>query len=326
MNTVKRILAALLAAAVCFTAAVRLPLPDRRAADRAGETPPAAISRLFREAEYIVLCTCVSTEGADTESPSSRFRTDEFLEGESSGPYVFNLPVAAVKGELYLVYLDESASDGEAGAKLLTDAPIPVENGRAEFEGTTCSIDSIRRDIERQRAILTVPAQSFYYAELAALARACDEIVIGRVLTVGEPTVTVCRSVEKGEVTLSSQEQIFVEIKAENAFWGSPAYGDRITVVISAYDARPVINANDLTARISDIRPAAAPKAGNVYLFFLIKSEDEKSPYYFTVNPYEGFVRLIGNNVVTPYYNDALSEIGDLRVFADKLRAVFDEE
>lgn len=323
----KRIFAAVLAAAVIFVAAVRLPLPDRRAADRAEETPPAALSRLFREADHIILCTCVSAEGADTETPTSRFRAEEFLEGEDKILYLFYLPVAAVKAKRFLVYLEDTVKeDGSSGIKLMTDAPLPVENGRVEFEDSVCSVESIRRDIERQRKILTVPAQSFYYSGLEGLARACDEIVIGRVLTVGEPTVTPCRSVEKGEVTLFNQEQVFADIKVENGFYGSMRYGDRISVVVSPYDARPVINANDLSPRVFDSLPAASPKAGNVYLFFLIKSEDEKSLYYFTVNPYEGFVRVIGNNVVSPYYNEALSDIGDLRVFAEKLRAILNDE
>ncbi|MBO4562821.1 MAG: hypothetical protein J5772_04335 [Clostridia bacterium] len=322
MGAFKKILAALLAALLLCAAAVSLPLPDRIAASKTEEIPPAAISHLYREAEMILIGACMRVSQSDDGASFARFSVSRVLDGAENVGAMISLPVNAEPGEQYLLYLKRG--DGSEGAplfRLLTEEPIHVENGRISFEGESCSIDSVERDIVRQSKILTVPAQSFFYNDLSGLAEACDEIIIARVLSVSEPTETVCRSTLKGESTLATLEQVFLKIRVENGLGGGLKYGQKLNVVLSPYYVRPVINATDLSVKTVAAPPETYPAVGSAYIFFLLKSEDTRSDRYFTVNPYQGYVLLFGNSMIRPYYNTALKEMNDLRIFAQRLRA-----
>ena len=326
MNTAKKIIAAVLGLIIVFAAAVELPLPDRRASKRGEETPPAALSLLYRDAERILLCSCIRVETAEDGEPRPRFRIDEVLEGPEPDSRFFSFACAAAAGAQYLLYLktpEPTEEEQKPSPVIMTGAPIPVEDGRLIWENRAYSVDSVRRDIARQRAILTVPSQSFYYDDLDSLALACDQIVIARVLSVGDPVETVCRSVEKGESTLSTVEQIFVRIKVENGFYGGLPYGTRLTVAISPDYSRPVINATDLTPVSFPTGPTARPTPGSVYIFFLLENEDPRSEVYFPVNPYEGCVLLLENNIIHSYYNNAFLDIYDLKLFSRRLQEIF---
>lgn len=314
----KRILAVILFALMIAAAAVRLPAAEP-AQNGADEIPPASVSRLYRESDRILLATCTRVTEDEEGNISSRFIAEEALEGEAAENEIIILPVSASQGARYLLYL-KSEDGGEAAAA----EPFAVEDDSIICENEPCTIESIRADIERQRRILTVPAESLYYGSLEGLAAACDEIVVARVLSVSEPTETVCRAEGKGESTLATLEQVFLRIKIENGLFGSLRYGDKLSVVLSPYSSRPVINASTLTPKTVGAPPASYPKAGSVYIFFLERSEDSKSDYYFTVNPYEGYVMLLGNTITHPYYNEAFREINDLRKFSELLRAAME--
>lgn len=326
MRALKRIAAVLMLLLILFAVSVGLPLPDDRSDPNETELPPASVSLLYRDAEKIVISTCMRTANPDAGRPLATFRVDEVLDGAAEAGSTFDIAAEAQLGGRYLFYLAPGEEDGE-DYRIMTGQPVPVNGGTAEFENAVCSIESIKRDIEEQRKILTVPSQSFFYGEFSALANACDEIVAARVLSVSEPTDIPCRSVGGGESTFSTQKQVFIRIKVENGFFGGLRYGDKLDVVLSPYNGRPVINATDLTPKIVDAHSAHGPKAGSRYVFFLLRSEDVKSDYYFMVNPYEGYVALSGNAISHPYYNEAFSEINDLRVFSDRLRdALFPPE
>lgn len=326
MAAVKKILAAVLGALMVFGAAVALPLPDRIAESKTEELPPASVSRLYREAELILIATCMRTGQTEDGAPAARFSVDRVLDGSEKAGVMISLVASASPGVQYLLYVRHSGEETGPAYRLVTAEPIPVDAGRIAYEGETCSIESIENDIKRQSSILTVPAQSFFYGELGSLASACDEIVVARVLSVSGPTETVCRSTMGGESTLATLDQVFLRIRVENGLYGALRYGDKLNVVLSPYYVRPVINATDLTAKTVGAPPERYPTAGNVYVFFLLRSEDPRSDRYFTVNPYEGYVRLVGGNVIRPYYNTAMRDMNDLSLFSRRLKAALGAE
>ncbi len=319
MRYVKAALAGLMAFAVLFAAAVKLPLPDMRASSLVPTPPPAAISRLWREAERIVIAVCMRVRQNEYGVSTARFRVDGSIEGGDEPGDVITLPCEATPGVRYLLYIAGAEQDGEI--KLLGGKPIPVEGANALYEGELFSMEGLIKDIERQRSILTVPSQSFFYGSIDALDMACDEIVVARVISASEPVETLCRSAEGGESTLITAEEVFLRIKVENALMGRLKYGDMLSVVIEPYNIRPVVNAVALAPKTVPTPPEAAPQEGGVYLFFLIRSIDKKADFYFTVNPYEGYARLLGSALLHPYYNIALRETNDLTHFVSRLAA-----
>lgn len=323
MRLAKRILALLLMALAVFIVCVDLPLPDLSARGTGEEPPPAAISRLYRESDVIAIGVCLHRSDANEALEPSRFMIRRVLDGAAEEGAIMELNAAAEPGSLYLLYMDE----GEQGEKELLSEPIPVEGESALFENELVSIASIENDIERQRRIITVPAQSFYYGNLKELASACDEIIVGKVVSVSEPTMTECRAESKGESTYFTVEQVFLRVRVQNGLFGSLRYGEKLDVVLTPYSAASVISATDLTPKTVDPPPASYPKEGSSCIFFLIRSLDKKSSLYFTVNPYEGSVLLIGNTVYHAHYNEAFREINDLRRFsADLKTALYGEE
>lgn len=317
----KAALAGLTAFAVLFAAAVKLPLPDMRAAALVPTPPPAAISRLWREAERIVTADCMRVTPGDDGGVSARFRVDGSIEGGDEPGDVITLPCEATPGARYLLYLAGGEGEEADPLRLLTGRPIPVEGANALYEGEFFSLEGLEKDVERQRSILTVPSQTFFYGSIEALDQACDEIVVARVVSAGEPVDTLCRSAEGGESTLITAEQVFLRVKVENALMGGLKYGDILSVVIEPYNIRPVVNAVNLAPKTVPTPPEETPQEGGVYLFFLIRSVDKKADFYFTVNPYEGYAKLLGSALLHPYYNIALRETNDLPHFVSRLAA-----
>ena len=318
MKKSKKILAAILALLILVSVSVQLPLPETADRDNSSELPPASVSILYREAEKILVCTCIRTTEEEEEPTVSRFSVDSVLDGAAEAGQTFELNEHAELGAEYLVYLakpSEQPEEGGSAERLVTEL-IPIENGRIFYRGETCSIESVERDIKIQRKILTVPSQSFFYDSF-------ERLVTARVLSVSEPIETQCRSVDGGESTLSTQEQMFASISVLNGLYGELKCGEKLKVVISPYNARPVINETDLTTKTVEAPPTTGPKEGSVYIFFLLRSEDAKSDYYFTVNPYEGYVLFVGNTITRPYYNDAIRDINDIKRFSVKLKEVF---
>lgn len=325
MRIFKRMLLGLLAAAMLLGVAFYLPLPNRPSEARRGDQPVAAISIMYRDAELVLLAACMRVTQTDEGLPNARFTVDEVLAGKAEAGDVLSVPMNADPGKQYLLYLKTDPESG-GGYVPVSDSAVTVEEGTAYLEGRSCTLESIREDMERQNSILTVPAQKFFYNDFPSLAAACDEIVVARVLSVSEPTDTVCRSARRGESVVSTLEQVFMRVRVENGLYGSFKSGDKLSVVLEPYYVRPVINATDLSVKTVSAPPESLPQVGRSYIFFLLRSEDVKSDIYFTVNPYEGYVLLIGNTVRRPYYNTAMSEMNDLRIFAERLRALKNDE
>ena len=320
MRVLKRIFIGLLAAAMLLGIALYLPLPDRPNEAKREDPPVAAISIMYRDAELVLLAGCMRITQNDEGLPFARFTVDEVLAGHAEEGEVLSIPMSAEPGKQYLLYLKK---DAESGAYMpVSESTVTVEDGMAYLEGRSCTLESIRDDMERQKRILTVPAQKFFYNELPSLIEACDEIVVAKVLSVSEPTATVCRSGRKGESIVNTLEQVFMRVRIENGLYGSFRSGDKLSVVLEPYYVRPVINATDLSVKTVEAPPESLPQVGRTYIFFLLRSDDVKSDIYFTVNPYEGYVLLIGNTVRRPYYNSAMGEINDLRMFAERLREI----
>lgn len=324
MKTVKYFLFALLAIAVFLTAAVDTSLRSAAEDKNASASPPSSMSVLYREAKGILLATCMRISADHLERTVSRFHIDRVLEGNYNEGDTVSVIADSVAGQKYILYITDSSSPDQQELSLITETPIPVsESGFISYDGASFSLESLSADIERQKRILTIPSSYYYYSSFETLASACDEIIIGRVVNVSEPVDTLCRSGINGESTLSTLSIITVTVKVENGFYGSLSYGERLSLALSPQNSISIINAADLNPMTAEAPSFITPLQGNTYIFFLKKSEDLKRKDYFTVNPYEGSVLLIGDNMIHPFYNEALSGINSLQAFSKRMNEVF---
>jgi len=321
VSKAKRLLSFLLVVLFAMSltfASVKIAAPAT-AAVLANAEPAPSIHRSYREASSIVLATCTLSYRASSGGQMSRFRVDTAYAGALSEGDEFSLASRAVVGQSYLLYLGEGGganyAEDETGFVCVTDELITVRDGIASLGGVNYSLSAIMEDLASQREVLNVPAQSFYYNNLEDLFTACDDIVIAAVTKVEGPVPTLCRSDEKGESVISTTEQTFVSATVLNGLGGVHSYGDNIKAVFSPARKLSIINATNLEAVSFGSEPAA-PKEGEVYIFFLLRSKDAKSDYCFAVNPYQGCVLLEGDDVVRPYYNTALQGISSLEDFA----------
>ena len=320
MRTVKRLLSyvliVFLAMGLTF-ASVKIAAPG--AAVSANAEPGPSIHRSYREASSIVLATCTASYSSASGAATSRFVVDTSYAGSLAAGDAFTLESRAVIGQSYLLYLGEGGgadyAEDEAGFVCITDELISVRDGIASLGGVSYSLSAIIEDLDRQSEVLTIPAQSFYYNTFEELFAACDDILLCRVASVEGPVSTPCRSDEKGESVISTTEQTFVTLTVLNSFGGVHNYGDSVTVALSPARTQSVINATDLTT-VSFGTPLIMPEAGEIMIFFLQRSADAKSDCRFAVNPYQGFVRLVDDRIIHPYYNSALDGIEELNDFA----------
>lgn len=327
MRVIKRLLAALIAGCFALGLTLAAVTVTEHEVNAASVTPSEVPSmrRSYRDASCVVLATCLSSYKTPGGSENSLFKVDTVYDGDLSEGKLINISAYAVEGQSYLLYLREGGganyAEDEASFSSVTEGLIPVRDGVAELGGTEYSLSSIIADLEEQRSVIWVPAQSYYYNNAEELISACDDIVICRVTAVTSPTPMLCRSEERGESVTSTIEQTFVTLKVENSFGGIYSYGDKLTVALAPTHAQSVINATDLAAVSFDASPDM-PKAGQEYVFFLLRSADAKSELHFAVNPYQGFIRLNGDALGVRGYNTALAGYPTLGSFAELINEI----
>lgn len=293
---------------------VSISIPQRDSGDEA--VPPASMSLLYRESEKILVATCMRQIKGENGEIISRFRVDEVIDGSSNEGDLLSVTVEASPEKQYLLYLTEHVNGEVTEYSILTQHPISVSEGSFIYEGVKLTVEALSKDIERQRKIITIPSQIYFYNSLDSLREACDEILIGRVISVSEPTETVCRSEMKGESIISTNNMVFVRVLVENDFSGNYFYGNVITVVLPPHNLIPILNETDLSPMTGDAPRFISPSSGKSYIFFLIKSDDKKRSDYFTVNPYEGYSLLLKNSIASPYYNEAMRGISNIVDFS----------
>lgn len=308
---------------ILFFSSVLIPLPKKSEKKMPSfSLPPASLSVLYREADAIVIASCIHKNLDENGKNVSRFSVIESIDGKLKEGDTFSLYSDASTALDYLLYLAETNEYDQSGYSLLTSSPIPVNEGLASYEGTVFSLENVIDDIENQRMKVTVPSKVYYYGSIASLASSCDEIVIGKVLGHSEKIPTYCRSETKDEVVMSTLDMVFLNVVVENCFSGDLSYGDCIRIIFPPHDSIPVIKETDLRSMTAEAPAFLIPETGMNCIFFLNKSQDKKSSDYFTVNSYEGYCLLIGDGIICPSYNQAMKDVEDLNEFSEILSMI----
>ena len=102
-----------------------------------------------------------------------------------------------------------------------------------------------------------------------------------------------------------------------NSLGGGLRSGEKITITQVDNMHRNVINASSLKAVGGGDTAWELPVNGDVCLFFVIKSPDDKVNFFFPVNPYQGYVKIRSDGGLNSYskLNPAIAENFTLLMF-----------
>lgn len=249
----------------------------------------------FRSASLIVEAECVG-EATYGGNAVSLFRVLDVFAGDAESSETIYVSTEYNVGERCILFLaDENKGEFSYG-KIY----VPVENGVMQSSGSTVrmsdgrnvQISSIKREIAAMKSELFIPNEYMFYSNMNELLVGCNEYFIGRVDSVSSYMPTLCRSGERGEMIRSERNSLRIGVTVLNSLGGGLRSGEKITITQVDNMHRNVINASTLKAVGGGDNAWELPVNGDVCLFFVIKSPDDKVNFFFPVNPYQGYVKI----------------------------------
>jgi len=169
-------------------------------------------------------------------------------------------------------------------------------------------------------AMISAPSGFYYYDEIATLAKAADDIFIGRVDKAPALEDTQFRSHESGTTVEHTLPASVAEITAYGGIKGALKYGDKVELINAPAMNADVVNAATLTAEPYTEGQAPMLEEGGIYLFFTIKGPDAKQHYSFMVNPMQGFVPVSGDALSARTGNRAFNAVKSLDAAVNSIR------
>ena len=316
------ILLTVLLAALLFTGGdaffPHTPLPIEK---YAAELAPFRI--VYRNAALIVQAACIAShEDADEQGGAfCDYEITFVYAGKAGVNDIIHVRGSGKEGTEKLLYLipEENADQNEIQYYQL------CENGEFSINGDMIILSSgvllpaevLKADIRAQQKIKRIPSQYMYYSRFDPLVRDCDEILIVRAQSVSEYVITKCRSSVKGESVEKNCPVAEAEFTVLNGLASSRVYGEKLTVTLVGEMRDYVIDNENLTAVPKQDVKALEP--GGIYLLFINHGEDAKEENYFLINPYQGYLRIEGDELHNCAINAALDGIRTLKAFTDRL-------
>ncbi len=317
------LIAALLLACACSSFTGAKPADERVWSDA---------QRIYRSASLVVLGECVRIHLNEDGAACYDLTVREVLAGGAEAGDLIHCTDGGMKeNQTYLLYLagtDATVyySEDSSSYRLLTEDPLPVsEDGEVAFPGARLSLDDIRANIREQNEIVSSPSEIYYYKDLEALVKACDEIFIGRIADVPALSDTRFRSDSAGATIENTLPANVLQVEVYGSLKGTLRYGESIPVVYCPALCDKMTDAATLKPLTYGANDATAPEKDGIYLFFLLASPDLKQSMYFAVNPIQGFAALDAEDRVhVTYLNRALSGYYSLDALVRDIRGVID--
>lgn len=217
---------------------------------------------------------------------------------------------AMQQGEQYLLFLSEGEdvhyAEDTLGYEVLSDTLMPIQDNEALLDGKRLSLDTLRKELEELGSIINAPAPVYYYDTVAGLAEAADEIFIGRVAAISPMENRDFSIRHGGSVEKVQYDAEIATVETYGAIKGAFSYGQRIELLLSPNRIVGMLDATTLQPMNYSAGDAARLQENGIYLFFLINGPDSKQPYFFTVNPIQGFASYVGEDIYANGYNKPL--------------------
>ena len=230
-------------------------------------------------------------------------------------------------GESYLLFLQEGPDvnySEDTSGYTLDGQPRQIVDNEVIWDGKRLSLQEFQSEIQQLGSIISAPAPVYYYDSLNGLAAAADNVFIGRVQSLPQAEDMAFSIRNGGTVEKLQYSSSIATIEVYGVMKGALSYGDTLQMVMSPGRVDSTLDSSTLTHM--DFTAGQTPflQQGGVYVFFLIKGPDVKQPYFFPVNPVQGYVALIGDTLHVCKANAPLQGYIKLPALADAIQRVQD--
>jgi len=277
----------------------------------------------YRNANLIVSGSCAGSHINSSGETCYDLSVTTVYAGDAAAGDTIHVPDPMNKGEKYLLFLEEGQdvnySEDTAGYSL-EGAPKQIVDNEVIWDGKRLSLQEFRQEIQQLASVISAPAPVYYYDSLAGLAAAADDILIGRVQNLPGIKDLNFSIRNSGTVEKSQYAASVVTIEVYGVMKGALSYGDTLQMVFSPDRVGSMLDAATLTHMETTADQTPFLQQGGVYVFFLAKGPDAKQPYYFPVNPVQGYVSLIGDALHVCSANAPLQSYQKLPALADALQ------
>lgn len=267
----------------------------------------------YRDASLVVRGTClqrhIDAEGRDCYDLSIR---SVFAGSAQSGDMIHCISPMK-EGQEYLLYLAEGEdvfhTEDMQDYVLVSGAPLEISDGQVAYNGQQIQLSALLQDMAALDAMITTPANIYYYDTLGALALAADDIFIGKVEQVPALQEMQLRSQGNGATVERTLPVSVVEVTAYGSIKGAHNYGDKVSLVYCPGLNADMVSAATLAAESFTAAQAPGLRAEGIYLFFTIDGPDGKQDYSFPINPMQGFVSLQADHLSPSRANRAMTGV-----------------
>ena len=282
----------------------------------------------YRNASLIVTGSCIQQHINAQGLSCYDLLISDILAGDAASGDVIHCTAGPMEeGKQYLLYLGQDAQDVNhaedmAGYTLLSTTPIPIVDSDVIWNGSRFPLATLKEDIVKLSTIISAPGPLYYYDSLRTLAEASSEIFIGRVLEKPAQQQLVFSIRNGGATEKNSYSASIVTVEAYGAIKGALSYGQQIELVHCPGRIGEMVSAATLQPMACNITQSAGLQQGGYYVFFLTNSTDNKQPYYFPVNPLQGYVPVSGEAISPLAANRPVSPYRELTPLVQAIQAV----
>lgn len=283
------------------------------------------IKAKYRDASLVVNATCIDSHIDDNGETCYYVELDEILAGVSASVGdIFHCPGGQMEiGVQYMLFLktgeDVHYAEDTIGYELIL--PLNISGEEVAMNGGKVALQDLKDELLNISKTINVPVPVNYYSELADLVLAADEIFIGRVHNIPEFELRQFSMRSGGSIEKAQYDASIIKVESYGSIKGSLSYGDIIEVCYSPGLVSGMIDYKSLQPTNFSAAVANSLVENGIYVFFLVDGPDEKQEYYFSINPVQGYQRLIGEDLIPNEENIPLKPYSELTSFVQALRA-----
>lgn len=237
-------------------------------------------------------------KGIETSYSSFYIRNTTDLKFQDREEYLFYLTTPELKEDDHNIHYDIVKEQSDPN--VIKDDLVYPQNG------SSVALLAIIEEISKLNTTVPVPAYFQYYRDLSKLVEGSDLILIGTVEEIlpEEPLPFYVR--DEGFEEMFTENAQAVRIVPGKILKGDTS-GD-LTILRSQSMVYNTINETTLQPTSYTERDLPPLETGVEYLFFLVgKSDLADSGYCYMVNPFEGYVQIFDDQLMSIPINAALS-------------------